>query len=50
MAAELSDVAITAQIRTTGTRPTLRVGDRDAPGKPCGFGRACDVWSSVLGL
>jgi hypothetical protein len=50
IAAELSDTAVTAQNRATGTTPTLQVGDYDAPGEPCGFGRACNVWSSVLGL
>ena len=41
---------VTAENRAAGTTPTLRVGDRDAPGEPCVFGRACIVWSSVLGL
>jgi hypothetical protein len=41
---------VTAQDRATVTTPTLRVGDYDAPGEPCGFGRACNVCSSVLGL
>ena len=50
IAVELSDATVTAQNRAAGTRPTLRVGDRDAEGDPCGFGRACNVWSSVLGL
>jgi hypothetical protein len=40
---------VIAQDRATGTTPTLRVGDHDAPGEPCGFGRACSVWISVLG-
>ena len=44
--AELSGAAVTAQNRATGTTPTLRAGDHDAPGEPCEFGRAC----SVLGL
>jgi hypothetical protein len=48
--AELSDAAVTAQNRVTGTTPTLRVGDLNARGESCGFGCACDVWSSVLGL
>jgi hypothetical protein len=48
--AELSYAAVTAQNRATGTTPTLRVGDHDAQGEPCGFGSACNVWSSVLGL
>jgi hypothetical protein len=47
---ELSDAAVTAQDRATGTTPTLRVGDHDARGEPCGFGRARNVWSSVIGL
>src|SRR6516162_4576757 len=49
-AAELSDAAVTAQNRAMGTTPRLRVGDHDAQGDPCGFGRACNVWSSVMGL
>ena len=48
--AELLDATITAQNRVTGTTPTLRVGDHDARGEPCGFGRARNVWSSVIGL
>ena len=50
IAAELSDAAVTAQNRAMGTTPMLRVGDHGARGEPCGFGRACNVWSSVLGL
>jgi hypothetical protein len=41
--AELSDAAVTAQNRATGTTPTLRVGAPNARGKSCGFGRACNV-------
>jgi hypothetical protein len=47
--AELLDATITAQNRVTGTTPTLRVGDPNARGASSGFGRACNVWSSVLG-
>jgi hypothetical protein len=43
MLAGLLDAAVTVQDRATGTRPTLRVGDRDAPGEPCGFGSAGNV-------
>jgi hypothetical protein len=50
IAADLSDAAVTAQNRATGTTPTQRVGDHGARGEPCGFARACSVWSSVLGL
>src|SRR6516225_2119080 len=39
---------VIAQNRATG--PTLRVGDHDAQGEPCGFGSACSIWSGVLGL
>jgi hypothetical protein len=41
---------VTAQNRAPGTTPRLRVGDHDAPGEPCGFGRAGNVWNIVLGL
>jgi hypothetical protein len=50
IAADLSGAAVTAQNRVRGTTPTLRVGDYDAPGEPYGFGCACNVWSSLLGL
>ena len=48
--AELSDAAVTSQNRAMGTTPTLRVDDHGAPGEPCGFGRAGNVWNIVLGL
>jgi hypothetical protein len=48
--AELSDAAVTAQDLAKGAPPALRVGDHDARGEPCGLGRSCNVWGSVLGL